>query len=101
MKAGEVSRDMIGRVLDSLSGYEVLREPAQRFLTALASSESDESKLRRALVTSLLLPMAVGIENQEERQDAISKAEEVLLQQTSEEQAEFHAFAVKLRRRIG
>jgi hypothetical protein len=101
MKVGEIGSAVVARVLDSLSGYEILRDPAERFLTALASSESDESKLRKALVDSLLLPMAVGIENQEEREDAISRAGEILSQQTSEETAEFQTFAAKIRRRIG
>lgn len=101
MKVAEMRSAVVARVLDSLSGYEILRDPAERFLTALASSESDESKLRRALVDSLLLPMAVGLENQEEREDAISRAGEILSQQTSEETADFQRFAAKIRRRIG
>ena len=100
MKVGEFRSDVVAKVLDSLSGYEASREPAERFLTALASFESDESKLRKALVDSLLLPMAVGIENQEEREDAVSKAGELLSPQTSEEKAAFQTFATKLRRRI-
>jgi hypothetical protein len=100
MKVGEPSSDVVAKVLDSLSGYEASRESAEQFLTALASFESDESKLRKALVDSLLLPIAVGIENQEEREDAVSKAGELLSPQTTEQKAAFQTFATKLRRRI-
>ena len=84
---------------DNIPGYESLREASERYLRALACFEGDEGQLGQALVESTILPSIASIDEEDERDEMLTRLTESG-KSTGLEPAELVALARRIRRRI-